>query len=437
MGSTHRKGSQRSGAAVIATIVTAAALLAAGCAPPGPTPPRWTSTRVPRTASATEVVNRYGAWTDEQWFATVRVVTPIGGSGTSISLEVQPRQGPGGSQLGAAQSLPLTSDVGFGGPVGEHVVALGGTAPPGQPTTVRFYRPTAGVWAESGSTTLPAGYQMSAMTDDWLVARRVPGDPSFSGDGEVRVFAVDTAGAQVSATQVASLGPDPSWPTALREGFGNAVALDGNLLAVGAVGMTAPTAGGVRVFRAGPAGWAPAQSLGGTTEPSTFGRTLAVDDGTSVDRLVIGPQGTSIPTLAIDVLADDGTGFALEQRLDRNAGLADASNGSYFAAAMAIDGPMLAITSRTTTVASADPAHAPVTVGHVTAYRRGGTWYRDAEVDVFPTPYDAGVRSALPARLQLAGNHIATSLWVTPDEPPGCVFPCFVLGFESWSLDRI
>ena len=158
------------------------------------------------------------------------------------------------------------------------------------------------------------------MTDDWLVARRVPGDPAFTGDGQVLVLSVDTSGPSVSAAQVATLGPDPSWPAALREGFANAVALDGDLLAVGAVGLSAPTAGGVRVFRAGPGGWAPTQSLGGTVEPSTFGRTLAVDDGVSVDRLVIGPQGNSIPTLAVDVLADSGGGFVLEQRLDRDSG---------------------------------------------------------------------------------------------------------------------
>ena len=434
-------GSTRDGVPLRRTRAVGIALLAAvalaACGPPPANPPDWVGSRFPRTASATEVVNRFGAWTDDQGFATVRSVTPIGGSGTTITLDVYPRQGSGGSQLGAPQSLPLTADVGFGGPIGEHVIALGGTAPYGEPTTVAFFRPVAGTWAPAGSTTLPAGFQLSAMTDDWLVARRVPGDPSFSGDGQVLVLAVETAGPLVSAAQVATLGPDPSWPAALREGFGNAVALDGDLLAVGAVGQSAPPPGGGRVFRAGPGGWAPAQSLGGTVEPSTFGRTLAVDDGATVDRLVIGPQGTSVATLAVDVLVDAGSGFALEQRLDRDAGLPDASNGNYYAASIAIDGPALAIAARTSTVPSADPLHAPVTVGHVSTYRRYGTWVREAELDLFPTPFDAGVRTSLPARLQLSGSHLAASLFVTPDEPPGCVFPCFVFGFEAWSFDRI
>lgn len=433
---TTRGAPRRARRRTVAALAVLTAVVITSCGPPAPTPPRWTSTRLARSASATETVNHYGAWTDDQWFATVRVVTPFGSGGTSISLQVHPRTGPSGRTLGTPQVVPLTADVGAAGPVGEHVIGLGGTAPYGEPTTVHFYRPVAGVWGPAGTATLPAGFQLSAMTDRWLVARRVPGDPSFSGDGQVRVFALDTAASEVTATEVAVLGPDPAWPTALREGFGTTVSLDGDLLAVGATGVSAPTAGGVRVFRAGPGGWAPVQSLGGTTEPSAFGRALAVDDGPTVDRLVVGIQGTSVATLAVDVLADDGSGFVLEQRLDRDANLPDASNGAYFAGAVAIDGPTIAVTARTSTVASADPLHAPVTVGHVTIYRRGGTWYRETELDVFPEPYDAGVRSALPARLQLAGTHLAASVWVSPDEPPGCVFPCFVLGFEAWSLDR-
>lgn len=432
---TTRRGLRAAGRALA---ITALVAVVAACGPPPSGPaPTWTSTRLPRTASPAEVVNRFGAWTDTQWFATVRAATPIGGSGTTITLDVYPRQGPGGSQLGTPQSIPLSGDVGFGGPLGEHVVALPGTAPPGQASTVRFYRPVAGVWGPAGSAAVPAGFQVFAMSDEWMVARRIPGDPSATGDGQVLVFAVDTSGPQVTAAQVATLGPDPAWPTALREGFGTSVALDGDLLAVGATGQSAPTAGGVRLFRAGPGGWAAVQSLGGTTEPSSFGRTLAVDDGATVDRLVIGPQGTSLATLSVDVLADTGNGFTLEQTLTRSSTLADASNGLYWAAAIAIDGPTLALTSRTTTVASADPLHPPVTVGYVQIFRRGGNWFREREVEVFTTPFDAGVRSALPQRLQLAGTNMAVSMFVTPDEPPGCTFPCFVFGFEAWSIDRL
>jgi hypothetical protein len=409
----------------------------AGCGP-APTPgPIWSGTRVPRTASPTEVVNRYGAWTDDAWFATVRVVTPLGvAGGTTATLDVQPRVGPRGAQLGPAQTVPLSSDVGFGGPMGEHVIALPGTAPYGEPSTVAFFRPVDGVWGPAGTASVPAGFQVSAMTDDWMVARRVPGDPSATGDGQVLVFSVDTSGPLVGAALSATLGPDPTWPPALREGFGNTVALDGDLLAVGAVGLSSPAPGAVRVFRALPGGWSPTQTIGGVTEPAAFGRTIAVDDG-PVDRLVVGPQGTGVDTLAIDVMVDDGTGFALEQRIDRDPSPVDLSNGGYFAASAAIDGPTLAFASRTSSVASADPAHPAVTVGHVALFRRGAIWTREAEVGLFPTPFDAGVRSALPARLQMSGEHVAASLWVSPDEPPGCVFPCFVLGFEAWSLDRI
>jgi hypothetical protein len=73
----------------------------------------------------------------------------------------------------------------------------------------------------------------------------------------------------------------------------------------------------------------------------------------------------------------------------------------------------------------------------VQIYRRGGSWYPEREVRLAPSPYDAGVRSAFPDRLKLAGTNLAASVFVNPDEPPGCTFPCFVFGFEAWSIDRL
>jgi hypothetical protein len=179
------------------------------------------------------------------------------------------------------------------------------------------------------------------------------------------------------------------------------------------------------------------QSLGGTTEPGFYGRSLAVDDGATVDRVVVGPVGDSLATLGLDVLADSGPGFVSEQRLDYDESAPDLSGGSYFASSVALDGPLLVLTTRTLTVPSADPAHAPVTVGNVATYRRAGTWVRERELTLSPDPAVADIRSALAGRLQAAGSHVAASVFVTPDEPPGCVFPCFVFGFEAWSLDRV
>ncbi len=430
---TPRSTTRRSRLVAVAALAVIA--VAASCAPPPAPPPAWSTTRLPRTASTTEVVNRIGAWTDQSWFATVRAVTPIGGSGTAGFLDVYPRSGRGGSVLGTPQSVPIV-DVAFPGPVGQHVIALPGTSPFGQPSTVRFYRPVAGVWGEAGSAQVPADYQVAAMTDDWMVARPIP-DPNAVNDGAVLVFDVDTSGAQVTATQVATLGPDPSWPQGLRAGFGVAVGLDGGLLAVAATSFSDPVPGAVRVFRTGPGGWAPVQSLGGTTGPSSFRTGLAVDDGPTVDRVVMAPTATSLSTVALDVLADSGSGFVVEQSLRRNAGLPDESGGTYWGAGVAIDGPTLAVTSRSTTVPSVDTAHPPVTVGQVQIYRRGGSWYPEREVRLAPSPYDAGVRSAFPDRLKLAGTNLAASVFVNPDEPPGCTFPCFVFGFEAWSIDRL
>jgi hypothetical protein len=87
-------------------------------------------------------------------------------------------------------------------------------------------------------------------------------------------------------------------------------------------------------------------------------------------------------------------------------------------------------------VASADPGHARVGVGHVLVYRRHAAWSREAKVRTFPDPYEPGVVSAYPYALQAAGDHVAVTVLVSTDPPEGCPFPCFSIGFEAWSLDR-
>jgi hypothetical protein len=73
----------------------------------------------------------------------------------------------------------------------------------------------------------------------------------------------------------------------------------------------------------------------------------------------------------------------------------------------------------------------------VQIFRRGGSWYPEREVRLAPSPYDAGVRSALPDRLKLVGTNLAASVFVNPDQPPSCSPFCFVFGFEAWSIDRL
>ena len=383
-----------------------------------------------RSVSATEVVNHLGAWTDDQWFATLRLSSPTQGTSTA-ELLFFPRSGPAGAILGTPQTVTAPAGTSLSGPMGEHVVA----APTA--TGATFFRPTGGVWVTAGSVTLPDGYQLSAMTDRWLAARRIPGAPGTSGDGEVQIYSVDSTGPTVTATLVTVLGPDPAWPTALREGFGQAVSLDDDLLAVSATGFNAPTPGGVRVFRATAGTWSPVQSLGAGSAPARFGNALAVDDGAVVDRVIVATQFDALQLIGVESYADVGTGFAVEQALTPDPALPDASNGLLFGSSMAIDDDLLTLTARSTTVTSSEVGHAPVTVGHVQLFRRGpGGWTREAEVGTFTDPYDPDVASAFPLRLQAAGNHVAAALIVNPDPPVGCQFPCFNLGLEAWSLDR-
>jgi len=276
------------------------------------------------------------------------------------------------------------------------------------------------------------------MTDRWLAARRVPGAPGASGDGQVRMYSLEASGPTVVATLATTLSPDPAWPVALREGFGRAVAAYGHIIAVSGSGYSGPSPGGVRVFRATAGTWSAVQSLGGGTAPQSFGNTVAVDDGPTVDRLVVGTQFPSPPSLGLEIHADTGSGFTLEQSLTPDPLLPDASGGLLFGSTVALDGDLLAVTARSATVASAEVGHAPVTVGYVQMFRRGPVaWTREAEVGTFTSPYDPDVVSAYPFRLQAADTHVAASVIVNPDPPVGCTFPCFNIGLEAWSLDRL
>jgi hypothetical protein len=408
------------------TLAVLAAVVAGGCAPtPTPTVPRWVTTRLPYTADAQATVSRVGAWTDEDWFATVERTTPTAvGSPTTSRVLFFPRTGAGGSVLGVPQVIE-PGPGGISGPIGEHILAVGDQ-------TQHFYRETSGVWAEAGTFAVPAGFQPMSMTDDWLALRRAPGDPGFSGDGEVRIYAI-ASGPTVTATLAATLSPDPSWPVGLREGFGRDVVVDGDLAVVSAVDLSAPTPGTVRIFRSTGGVWSPVQELGGTVADATgFGSAIATDDGPTVDRVVV---LTYEPLPVVRIYVDAGSGFALEQDLLPDAPLPGASQ-NVFGSSLSIDGDLLAMAGDATAVPSADPGHLPVNVAHVLLYRRHATWTREARVKAFVTPHDAGVKSSFPYRVQAAGQHVAVTVLVTPDPPPGCGFFCFNIGFEAWSVDR-
>lgn len=405
-------------------IVMSVGLVGAACAPAPAPPPTWHATRVARIGGPT-TVNQIGAWTNGSFFATVRLTSEPLAAGTA-ELVLRPRGGTAATE----QVVPLAG-TGLGGPMG-----AGDLVGVDSGTTVQFVRRSAGTWAAAGTFALPTDWSLYAMSDRWMVIRRVPMGPGV--DGAVRVYGLDASGPAVTAALSADLEPDPTWPAALREGFGTpAIALDGDLLAVAAQGLFSPAPSGVRVFRFTSGAWSPVQSLGATPGgPYGYGRALAVDDGPTVDRIAMSPQA-DLPALpTVEVLADTGSGFALEQAIPPTA-LPDAEGGAAFGLGLALDGNLLAVALRADEVPSAEPGHDPVAVGHVQMFRRGSSsWVREADVATFSSPFEADTVSSRPFRLTAAGNTVAVTQLVTPDPPVGCQFPCLSFGFEAWYLER-
>lgn len=404
------------------------AALTAACVPDPAPAPRWVTTRAPRVATETSVTNLLGAWTSEDWAASTEYTSVTGGGGTTAVIDFFPRSGPGNATLGAPVQLPLTVGPSFAGVLGgERVVGVGSAA------LVELFVLDGGAWVSGGVVTVPPEREMVALNDDWMVLRWVPMSPGAPVG--LDVWAVQVDGQTATATPYATLQPDDDWPASLATGFGSpSVALDGDLLAVGAQGMLEPVRGGVMVFRHDGTAWQEVYSGRATADDQApFARSLAVDDGATVDRFAISPQTTSP---VVEVWADSGAGFALEQSVACDPAGPDTFGGAFCGNAIALDGDLLAVSARGVNVPSATPGHDAVGGAHVQLFRRGSTWAREAEVPVYTDPAPGGIRSMYPLRLQAAGNHVAVSVFVSPDPPPGCVFPCLNFGFEAWSIDR-
>ena len=433
--SSNRASARRRGVLAAAAAI---GVVAAACgAPPAPPPtgPTWDATQIARTVTPSSITNHLGAWTDDEWFATLRVSSPIGsGPGPGAELLFFPRGGSDGEDLGAPQTVAPSIDPSIVGPVGESVVGLGGSG------AIEFFREDAGTWSSIGTFALAAGQQYLALTDDWLVLRTISFDSGAVT--AVQAYPLDVSGPSVVVGAPQSVPPDPSWSSALQEGFGARAALDGGVLAVAARGASEPAPPGVRVFRDVGGVWVPQLSLGGVTGgPEQFGEGLAVDDGAVVDRIALGARDAFGQPSRVEVFADDGGGFVADSVVERDASEPDTFDGALFGASVALEGPLLAVSGRGVEVPTADPGVDPVTVADVQLFRwagpsPGGAWQREAAIPTSVVPAPTGVVSAAPFALQAAADHVAVNVFVTPEPPPGCVFPCFVFGFEAWSLSR-
>lgn len=418
-----------------AAVIAMAFAVTTACAPPdggGGNPPTsaWSTTRFAFEQSGSGTVSRLGTWTTAEWFAYLEWTVPTGGVG-SAELVVHPRTGAGAHTLGAPQRMPAGFSV--DGLDGENFIGAGQSLPSGE-TAVTFYRPVAGTWGAAGSATIPSGYELSTITDDWLVARQRLGAPGTTA-GQVLVYPLDTSGATVVAGTPSTLTPDPAWSPQLQQGYGRNVDVDGDLLAVSGSPYGTTGAGIVRLYRHDGAAWNVAETLTSPIGSSLFGQYVAVDDGASVDRIAMAAQGDSLATLTVDVFADNGTGFLLEQTIPRSSST-DLSGGMLLGYGLDLDGDLLAFTSRSTEVASAEAGHAPVKLGHVELHRLGVSgWALEHDLRVGSDPHDADVIQAMPAAVDISAGHVAVSVYVTGDAPAGCTFGCINIGFEAWSLE--
>ncbi|MES2123634.1 MAG: choice-of-anchor B family protein [Gemmatimonadota bacterium] len=156
------------------------------------------------------------------------------------------------------------------------------------PGTVHLYRRGATGWKPAGELTAPSGHSgdgfgaaLAAAGKNLLVARIDAPNGADSGRGAVLAFAQGADGKWTPAGELEAGG------RTARSQFGQAIALSGEYALIGAPG--AGTGGEVQVFRRAGNGWTSAGKLApaGLAAGDRFGAALAVDG----DLLAVGAPG--------------------------------------------------------------------------------------------------------------------------------------------------
>ena len=422
------------------------ALLAftAACAPPlAPTGPAWSRFQWQRTASATTTTDRTGAWTDGTWFATIRRTTTSGG--TTHKLEVSQRSASNPLALSAAQLLPLNTVADSFGPkiFGESFIAVQ------QGEIISFFRPsTSGVWAVAGEMTVPPGLLLDGLTDSWMVLRR----PGYIGapDGEVSVYAVNATGATIATSLETTLTAPTTAGSEVpcgAAGFGNTgTRIDGDLLAIGSgnCGLNPSELRAVSVLRHLGGSWQFVQTLRAPAGSGLVGyaKSFDVDDGPTVDRIVVGsslttyPYGSS-PVAKVEVLEDTGSGFSLAQTLLPDPAL-NPDLTFPFGSLVTISGRVLGIVTRIAVVPTSTGGSVNSFGYYVGGYTQSpaGTWTRETEKAIFSNPEAVGTTYVVPAAMQAERDTIAVLSLNYLSPAPGCSGLCPTDGWRAWFLDR-
>ena len=298
-----------------------------------------------------------------------------------------------GSNAGAAWVYELESgsweekqrlEAGFGSPAdlyGSAVAVEGDTAVVG---AVGDAHPS---WATG------AAYIFEKQGDHWEVEQRLmePGDPELldffgrpvdiSGD-RIAIGAVNdrNAGGRSGAAYVFARQSD-GWALderlaigvgAVNDQFGGALAIDGDLLLVGASGddEAEADAGAVYLFERGAGGWTQQAKLmaNDAAAGDRFGRAT----GLAVDRLIVGAprveNAAGERVGAAYVFDRDGSGWSQQPALFAGAGSPQAGFGS----AVAVDGNIVAVAAPQQPISAA-------TTGAVHIFElQGGTWVETA-----------------------------------------------------------
>lgn len=271
-----------------------------------------------------------------------------GRSGTAVALDGQT----------AAVGSPSTADL-------EQLAAADGI-PTGD---VAVFARTEGAWSRETTLTptdgMPGGHFGSSVAldgDTLLVGAPLPGGPHVPHQGTATVYTRSTDDWQHESSLDAV---DPSGV----DRFGDAVAVDGDTLLVGAPAAGSASDGSATVFSRVNGGWQRTAELVAPDGIREFGRAVDLTDGTAV----VGARRPSD-----DTSDGDGVAFVFERSVAgwrRTAELAAETNAGSFGAALAADGRSVLIGAPTET------NEAGVDAGGAYAFtrtRRG--WREDARL---------------------------------------------------------
>ncbi len=265
--------------------------------------------------------------------------------------------------------------------------------------SVVVFRSSGLAWAEEARLVSPDvadsdefGFSVAIDGDTLAVGARYAGQAGgWPGPGAAYVFERRAGAWVATAKLVPPIG-------AIDDMFGFAVALDGDVLAVGAIGAEFAAerdAGAVFVYRRADGAWAPEATLRpqAPLEDALFGRALAIEG----DRLVVGA-----PRQDVGPRADAGAVYVFERDAAgwRNSAVlssSDAENGDAFGITVGLSGDTIATGAALKTVGGHEWA------GAAYVFDRGALGWTEAARLASPVPTDIAL---FGFAIALAGNDL-------------------------------